>query len=65
MNRKEIEAAARKLDHLGMDALWEENKALREALKANSDALRKALTGGSVKAHEAAEALLKASRWFP
>lgn len=40
-------------------------KAMREALRLNSDALRKALTGGNVKAHEAAEALRLAGQWFP
>lgn len=40
-------------------------KDIRAALKANSDALRKALTGGRVPAHEAAAALKMASRWFP
>jgi hypothetical protein len=39
-------------------------KAMREALRLNSDALRKALTGGNVKAHEAAEALKQAAKWF-
>jgi hypothetical protein len=37
---------------------------MRAALKANSDALRKALTGGRVSADEAAQALKQASRWF-
>lgn len=39
-------------------------KAMRAALKANSDALRKAITGGRVSAREAAEALKQASKWF-
>lgn len=40
-------------------------KAMRSALKANSDALRKALTGGRVSAYEAGEALKQAAQWLP
>jgi hypothetical protein len=40
-------------------------EALRKALQANSDALRKCLTGGEIKAHEAAEALRQAAKWLP
>jgi hypothetical protein len=32
---KQIKEAARKLDHLAMDALWQENKDLREVLDDN------------------------------
>ena len=39
-------------------------EALRKALKANSDALRKCLTGGEIKAHEAADALIQAAKWL-
>lgn len=33
MNRRQLEEAARKLDHLGMTAMWEENKRLRGMLE--------------------------------
>lgn len=33
MTTKQMQEAARKLDHLGMTALWEENKRLRAYLE--------------------------------
>lgn len=40
-------------------------RALLAALKANSDALRKCLTGGEIKAIEASAALSQAAKWLP
>lgn len=37
ITRKDLQESARKLDHLGMEALWAENRRLRSALEHTMD----------------------------